>query len=59
MLVTMRDRTEKAIADHLTADQFLATSPTREFDPGFGGARYGQRFARLLYVGLTRRAPAH
>jgi hypothetical protein len=55
MLVTMRERTLAAIKAGQSADQYLATQPTREFDQGFGGQPYGQRFARLLYVGMSRR----
>ena len=54
MLVTMRDRTRKAIEEGKTVEQFLASAPTREFNAGFGGERRGQRFAELLYVGLSR-----
>lgn len=57
MLVTMRERTLAAIAAGQSVEQYLAGNPTRDFDQGFGGERYGQRFARLLYVGLSRRSP--
>jgi len=56
MLVTMRERTLAAIGAGQSAEQYLATQPTREFNQAFGGSRYGERFARLLYVGLSRRS---
>jgi len=57
MLVTMRERTLGAIAAGQSVEQYLATQPTREFDQAFAGSRYGERFARLLYVGLSRPSP--
>ena len=55
MLVAVRARVTRAIASGETVEQLVATTPTAAFDAAHGGPRAGERFVRLVYLGLTDR----
>ncbi|MBI4870865.1 MAG: MBL fold metallo-hydrolase [Candidatus Riflebacteria bacterium] len=57
MLVAIRDRVRALIRKGKTADEVVATKPSREFDERWGKAFLtGDQFVRLVYQSLTARS---
>lgn len=54
MLVDLRTRARAAAQAGWTLEQWLASKPTAAYDARNGGERRGQRFAALLYHGVSR-----
>lgn len=55
MLVAVRARVARALASGETVEQLVASRPTAAFDAAHGGPRAGERFVRLVHLGLTGR----
>ena len=56
MLVAVRDRVARAVAEGKALPEVVQSKPTAEFDATYGGECGGRRFAELVYVGLSERA---
>jgi glyoxylase-like metal-dependent hydrolase (beta-lactamase superfamily II) len=54
MLVDVRARVMRALSTGETIEQLVASAPTAAYDGAHGGARGGERFVRLVYMGLAR-----
>ena len=55
MLVTVRVRTESAIAQGLTLEQFIASDPTAEYDEAWGnGLLSPEQFLTIVYQDLAQ-----
>ena len=56
MLVDVKSRTEKAIAEGLTLEEFIAPKPTSDYDAGWGGGFLKpEQFLTIVYKDLANK----